>query len=347
MRRNAHLARRVPLIALGRRTAVLRRRHDEVSTVEVVSRCAGVEFNNTHSCAHRQRSPRDQGVEPAARGRLRPQDYRPQLHQRDQRRVCGRASTLPNKRAHASPGRVPLRMCVCGCWPQRWLHTPRLASPGLDLNQDDCRHPSPRQARSWPALAPPAETGDAGTAKALSRQRQSQRVLLYGFEANAHFTPQLEVLERRQRRNGYRVKLFTSTAIATRDGAMRLAIDQSVGHLGSGIEACHAEHASLPATPAASSAAAMVRAVDAARFLASLAAPEYTGLMAAKLDIEGCEFFCRLAPSSRAMCRAPRGRAELLAIECGIHSRRCCQLQRRAGAAPRGATLAPARGAWL
>ena len=160
------------------------------------------------------------------------------------------------------------------------------------------------------------------------------------------FTPQLEILERRQRRNGYRVKLFTSTAIATHDGAMRLAVDQSVGHLGSGIEACHAEHASLPATPAASSAAAMVRAVDAARFLASLAAPEYTGLMAAKLDIEGCEFsvVSHILP---VLCAAPRGRAELLAIECGIHSRRCCQLQRRAGAAPRGATLAPARGAWL
>mmetsp|Transcript_7481 Transcript_7481/g.17731 ORF Transcript_7481/g.17731 Transcript_7481/m.17731 type:complete len:254 (-) Transcript_7481:233-994(-) len=136
----------------------------------------------------------------------------------------------------------------------------------------------------------------------------------YGFEANAHFTPQLEILERRQCRNGYRVKLFTSTAIATHDGAMRLAVDQSVGHLGSGIEACHAEHASLPATPAASSAAAMVRAVDAARFLASLAAPEYTGLMAAKLDREGCEFsvVSHILP---VLCAAPRGRAELLAIE--------------------------------
>ena len=167
-----------------------------------------------------------------------------------------------------------LGVCRCECvfvdvGLTRWLHTPLLASPGLNLNQDDCRHPSPRQAcvpgLRWHLRQKP-ETR-ARLTKALSRQRQSQRVLLYGFEANSHFTPQLEVLERRQRRNGYRVKLFTSTAIATHDGAIRLAVDQSVGHLGSGIEACHAEHASLPATPAASSAAAMVRAVDAAASL--------------------------------------------------------------------------------
>ena len=50
------------------------------------------------------------------------------------------------------------------------------------------------------------------------------------------------------------------------------------------------------------------------RFFASLAAPEYTGLMAAKLDIEGCEFsvVSHLLP---VLCAAPRGRAELLAIE--------------------------------
>ena len=136
----------------------------------------------------------------------------------------------------------------------------------------------------------------------------------YGFEANAHFTSKLEALQRRRRSQGYKVTLFTSTAFATRNGALRFAVDKSAFHLGSGIEGCHTVPTSLSATPAAASAPAVVRAVDAAQFLASVAASEYTGLLAAKIDIEGCEYSIipHILPK---LCASPRGRAELLAIE--------------------------------
>ena len=144
----------------------------------------------------------------------------------------------------------------------------------------------------------------------------------YGFEANARFAPQLEELQQRRRSQGYRVKLFTSTAFATAEGTLRLSVDQSAGHLGSGIEGCasptsgsHLMTHQVAAGGAASAPASkVVRAVDAAHFLASVAAPEFTGLLAAKIDIEGCEY--TVVPHILSvLCATPRGRAELLAIE--------------------------------
>ena len=103
----------------------------------------------------------------------------------------------------------------------------------------------------------------------------------YGFEANGAFTARLLALQRRLRVAGQRVALFTETALATFDGQLRFVRDETKLHLGSSIEACGSA-VTAPAPGKARSSVAVVQAVDAARFLSSLAGA-HSGLVAAKM----------------------------------------------------------------
>ena len=96
-----------------------------------------------------------------------------------------------------------------------------------------------------------------------------------------HKLARLLALQRRLRVAGQRVALFTETALATFDGQLRFVRDETKLHLGSSIEACGSA-VTAPAPGEARASVAVVQAVDASRFLSSLAGA-HSGLVAAKM----------------------------------------------------------------
>ena len=116
----------------------------------------------------------------------------------------------------------------------------------------------------------------------------------YGIEANARWSERLLEQQRRLRARGLRVKLFTDTALSTKEGVHEFFVERSGPGLDASLEATREEHYKdsrgwhrNPQTSLRESKAfraERVRTMDAAPFFAQLA--HASDFVAVKLDIE-------------------------------------------------------------